>query len=474
MSNDFYATSEKYYEKANELITEFRNNRRCPMCKVAADIDLLVETDFECPYCYEENAKLKQIYNNLDKLLKDFLVETNGFGVVQVDSNIFFDLLLTSKEIPLPAINEILSKYNYEKTIETNFYQIVEKLKNLDVHLTDSELRIIEDGIKLNYDYDIETVAVFFIRNAILGQQLPDYQTFRELLIHFTKKYMKQYSLEPIVKVMDIKHEEHMKYNDKHHVINLLSDSYDMHGQYTEMHKTIELDEHDIEELYYNRNSEVIDTIFHELVHVRQYYDLNNGIISNNNIYCVMDLLLSNNDEYQNNNYEKLQHEVEAIYYGMMMHIDFLIQKARLRFVNTDWIKDELTEIKNNSNDLTRIVDGKIISLQEAFENLIMSKPEILEKYPGLKNYFVISNGMVVSNLPPRAINPESNISQQYENISRYNEFKEIQDRELDQQMRLVRKKFDNNKGYVNSLIVFIVVEIISLLLIAFQIFAVL
>lgn len=57
------------------------------------------------------------------------------------------------------------------------------------------------------------------------------------------------------------------------------------------------------------------------------------------------------------------------------------------------------------------------------------------------------------------------------ENIQEiYNEQEEVQNMELDQQMRLVRKKKEDNKGFVNSMIVFVVAEAISLLLILFQI----
>ncbi len=362
---------DKHYYELKPIIENIRKIGRCPNCGG-------IYLNSNCMYCCSINKELKQNINNLEIIIKRLLYCLSNLPLKKVSINKLFNLLYSLKDDKISCINYILEKYNYINTYNRFIKHILSRLPILNNQLTDLEINSLETLIFRNEDNEsLNDVYNFFIYNALLEMQNVSYECFVKVIKQFTENLMKSYYPNPKC---------------------IIKSSFDFEVAGSSFLDTIKILEKDIKELYYNGNPSIIFTIFHELIHSKQWKEIFETRNYISNPYAIKELkdflLVSASDNYKNENYCYLSYEHEANYIGLQMYKEYL---EKLGFkINEENYNEELNKLRIKIDDNKRYINGEERTLDEIFNYFIMYRAYILDKYPQIRYLYKVKNGLVV------------------------------------------------------------------------------
>ena len=347
------------------------------------DLDALYEE-----LCSNYPFVLNKFYNLIDHVFNNL----DNMDISNLKVNPFLDLLVSLKNTKLNYGNKLLEKLNYLDLVKQEYSKISDSIYS-NKKLSEEQLNVVKSASLL--EFNNTELAEQIIINRMQGSALVDYDTFCLSLITFTRNELKKCGINNY-KVTIISPEIFQKIN-KDGCSGLHRD------------QVIAINENVVKYFYYNNNPYVIETIYHEIRHAeqKQMISLDNKFFNQYQIDMIREfIIISSNQNYYNENYEKIFFEQDAVFFAKESFRRF-IENYGMTF-NEESKKEYNNFIeKNNPDNYTtkRIVNGNEFDLTAIFDEIIKLHPEQLELYPKLKYLYKVEDGMVVPKAQEELLN---------------------------------------------------------------------
>ena len=363
-----------YYSKLEPIIKKIRNCR-CQNCGGEF-------IDSNCIYCNSKNSELEQDINKINTLLNSFDQQISNLPIKEIYINKLFNLLYSIPNVEITCINNFLTKYNYQKDFYEFSKQTLSKLNQFDIHFDDLEINCLETLIYRNdKNFDLNFIYNYFINRCSRGKQNVSLESYKTIIKQFTEEILKPYyrNSECILTNYD----KHIK--DGKELIQCSGNN---------AHK-IWISISDIENMYYNQNNDIIETIFHEVTHGIQYKNIFYGTQDIDPLVLleIQDHILSKYlKNYYEDNYKYISFEIEAELYGTILASNFL----NIDINNNHKMIDKITKLKEKLLLKKRSINGKESDINNIFNEFIYDHLELLKKHPQLTYLYKINQGKVV------------------------------------------------------------------------------
>lgn len=360
---------EEYYNDLKPLIKKIRNYK-CINCGGNF-------TNSKCNYCDQNDKELEQIINKISLILNNISYQLQILNLNNIKINKLFNLLYTLNDSQ-DCINKFLNKYNYKQLFNEFSKEIIKKVQDHNTIFTNLEINVIETIIyQKNNQYNLKYIYHYFINRCFNNKQNVSIDCFKEII-----KQLAETTLSPFYKnsTCILENNKAIKINNKNCIQLGSNKAYKIY-----------LNEEEIENLYNNRNPEILITLFHEAIHGIQHKNIfyGNQEIDPLVILEIKDFILSKIiKNYYNDNYDNLSFEIEADYLGYQLTNQYINTK-----LNDRKISYKFTNILTNKN---RIINGQLKDIDTIFNEIIINHPELLKKHPQLNYLYKIENNKVI------------------------------------------------------------------------------
>ena len=312
----------------------------------------------------------KTINNEINKYISVVTHTLNKVNLKSVPVNDFFNNLYLLKDLPNRSIHAMLKQFDYESVIKEGYRKSVKKIREGKIPKKDNQ-KVMDFLIENHFPFDDkQEIYDFYLKYTLLNEKPISLNALRSLIIDFTKSYMEKYVSNPEVYIIE-----------RNKLENAIGYSHE---------NKIWLCDEDVRRLYKYGFFRLIETIFHELMHVSQYKDI--MIDKKDDERCITmikDEILSNIlEDYYQDNHLVLLSEVEAnIAYRKNLLAFF--EKINLTLVDKKGdYQGAIDEYKKLLKYKRRMVDKKMHDLDEIFDNKIMFHPEYLGVYEQLNTEY--------------------------------------------------------------------------------------
>lgn len=322
-----------------------------------------------CIYCNNVYDELVSLIEKLNSLLDDIFYNN------QMSNKM--NMIYSLKGMGIKKVDNLIEQTGYEKIVKSKYDEICNKINN-DIELNSEDC---ENFKFLFENYEKEENKIYccnyVIKSILLGKGQFSYDFFEKIIICFTEKVGEQLGLKCECEIGNLAQE----YNG------------------AKFYNYIRLNDNLISDFYYKKNPELLGTIFHEITHIlqdkRQKYK---SVVSINDLIQIKERIIKEKIEgFYDDNYAKITFENEARLNGDIYMIRYL---KKLLNVQLDDEKEELERINMTimeNEDLLRNYRGTTVDVEDLFDEVIIDKPDYLEKYPSLKcQYKFNEDGQII------------------------------------------------------------------------------
>lgn len=341
-----------------------------------------VLSDFSCPYPNCGNEKLDAFGNctvcgYTNDLIQDSLdaIEISILRLNEYFKNginrgyNFLDKLWSIRSMHIDFVNDYLDKLNYEAIREKEMKlfrrKYLEKSINKEETKRLESLIMTEEEINRS-DMDILTKMVF--------DKTISKTSFSKFVLLFTEFYMEDRNI----------YFHSVTYGDVNSGNDAETIGYDIVFSKEKIDTIYDLEEED----------SVFFLLFHEVEHVRQNYERDNGVITPNSCKYVYDYIIRCNDEeFYRNNYTLINQEIDA---DIKAYI--AVKKLKDRFGISYPENDLKAQIKTQlslSKIESRRMSNYIVNYHDLVLTSLIKNPEYLEQFPQLQIEFKMVDGVI-------------------------------------------------------------------------------
>lgn len=392
-----------YTNKAFAYITEIKSNLICPYCGGKYH-------NGKCMYCLKPNDKLSKAIENLEQIIMQYSKLMQQYKLPVTTFNSFLNALYSLGQIDIDIVNEFLNKYDYFTKVDLFYEHIKERIKEGGI-IYEDEIPVIEAIIKRNdglYQKDVNNNVIgdYFISHIFYNHldssnvvPMLSYDAFRSLIIGVVENITKKNYGYHEARCLIIPSKEFGKYEDDEVVVG------DNEGNITRLNEDL------VKAMYERGNSELINTIYHELRHAYHYKQIFSGKeISYMGMLATMDKILKELiPGYYQENYERISYEKDAQICGIIAEINVLASYGLTPLKKDEMIK-KINDLHLNIGSLKRYVNGEEFVIEELFNICIKDKPIYLKRYPQLQYLYKEEEGIIV----PKA---SEELKTDYENL---------------------------------------------------------
>lgn len=330
-----------------------------------------------CIFCGTKNSELTELISKLKNLISDFRNQPSLSNTTRV--NDLFNYLYSINSLEIPSVNQLLSDVNYHKLLEEHFQVIAKK---------------VNDGNKLLQE-DYQFLCFFLINNQFKeSMKLGVTNTLIkgiankecEFDINLLEEIVKIFVEEAIKNVIGLKytHCKIVEYIDKSTCGSAL-------------YGNVYVSKDEIKYLSEGKITYLLRTIFHEIIHVRQFQRRKDKYISIYDLLLLKDSILSDaSRKYYDDNYYLLSTENQAFMNESKETLDYMEKlgitpsKEELDDMNKDYEYH-----RNFLGVTTRIWEDVPCELDTLFDKSIYNSPSILNQYPQLSLEYIIDGNAV-------------------------------------------------------------------------------
>jgi len=355
--------------------------KKFPIKNIVNEITILKSKQFD-----KTGEELEYIIDKLKNIITNCPISSVQYDEIIND-------IYTLKCFKIDFIDKFLKELNYEEILNNEYNNIYNKIKN-NIKLIENDIKIYE-FLSFNYVLDDELFQIcnFVIKNTLNKKIVFDYEYVKKIIIYFTEKMMKNYTLNPKCIISDNKNNESSN--------------------------IIYLNENSIENFYYNGSIDLILTIFHELSCLsKKYRSKKTHNITYDDILIAKDKILKELDlDFYNKNYLYIKTENEDRTKEVIFAIRYLEQLG-FKIIEKNEIANFCTdELQKNAKTILKIKEKKE-EISNYFDTLIYSKPELLDKYEVLYYEYKIEGNKVIRKT-------EEELLDDYKNLSKNNKSNE-------------------------------------------------
>ncbi|MBE6155317.1 MAG: hypothetical protein E7164_01000 [Firmicutes bacterium] len=305
------------------------------------------------------------------RLVNDVQNVLNTLNIQRMPINSFFNQLYLLEKYYIKEVSNLLEDYHYRDELNKSYLRILRSV-SLQRKLKPEDLLCIEFLINNNLVEDETLVYEYYLQMVLVGNIELSYDAFENLFRNYALLKMREYLPNP-----------------KCYVVN---ENALLGMQSYSIKESVFLNREDIYSFYYSGKYKAIKNLFHELGHIKQYKEI--MIDKKYDEYAMKEIkeeiLSAYVPNYYNDNYSLISYEAEAELFAITELLK-LFKKFGLQF--KDGINPYLQTIQNiinhSKNDMRIYGDGKE-NLYELFDTVIIHHPELLERYPQLKNEYKI------------------------------------------------------------------------------------
>lgn len=348
--------------------------------KITKSVSIL--STFSCPYPNCGNEKLDSFGNcticgYTNDLIQDSLDELE-ISILRLNDYFkngihrgynFLDKLWSIRSMHIDFVNDYLDKLDYgvirEKEIKLFHKKYLENNINYEETKRLESLIMTEEDIN-RFDMDILTKMVF--------DKTISKANFSKFVLLFTKFYMEEKN----IYFHSVTYGEIDNKNDAETI------GYDLVFSKEKIDAIYDLKEQD----------SVFFLLFHEVEHIRQNYERDNGVITPNSCKYVYDYIIRCNEEkFYQENYTLINQEIDA---NIKAYI--AVKKLKDRF-GVNYPEKDVKEQIQTQLSLSKIENRKMANYIIDYHDLVLvsltKHPEYLEQFPQLQVEFKMVDGIV-------------------------------------------------------------------------------
>lgn len=367
----------KYTEEL-KYFSELQKNCTCKCC--GGEL-----RDVNCFYCGSEMENAKFIIDGVKSILDAFPKENIEYST---------DINLLYKMKNISVVNKYIKEIDYDKVLEAKKQEIFSKDYN---NLTDDEIKDLEFLTKYflneNERKGIYNDALF--DKCLNGKNRYSLKFIEDAYLSFSKEVAQKMGLYGDISTVDL----NQKLNGRKALGNC--------GNYT---GKICIDRKGLIKLS-NGDPNIFTTFFHELRHREQNYMVT-GKIDNQEpavlLWAKEKILADKFPDYYENNYEIISFESDAIVSSLNTMLNF----NKIKEERKEEYTKELHTIQalNDKYRTFRIHEGKILTVEDIFNEQIKMTDSMLRKFP-IFNYQYIKDENGIRHRTIEEINDYMNLT---------------------------------------------------------------
>lgn len=330
-----------------------------------------------CIFCGAKNSELTELISKLEVLINDFRNQLNLSNITSV--NEIFNQLYSINSLEIRSVNKLLVDVNYHVLLDQNLQNILKKLN---------------EGNKLTKE-DYQFLCFFLINNQFKGDMklgvtnvLMKGISNKECNfdINYLEEIVKIFVEEAIKNVIGLKHTHCIvvEYKDK----NVCGSA---------LYGNVYVGKNEINFLMEGKITYLLRTLFHEMIHVRQYQRRKDNYISIYDMLLLKDNILSDSSrKYYEDNYYLLSTENQSFLNEGKETLDYL------KKLGISPSEEELDDINKNYEYhrkfygvTARLWEDNPCDLEILFDKSIYNNPSLLNKFPQLSLEYVVEGNIV-------------------------------------------------------------------------------
>lgn len=330
-----------------------------------------------CIFCGAKNNELTELISRLNSLINSFRSQVDISNIIV--TNNLFNHLYSINNLEIQSVNKLLSDVNYHNLLEEQFQVITKKINNGDKLLQEDYDFLCFFLINNQFKDSLKLGVVNVLIKGIVNKECNfDISSLEEIVKTFVEEGIKN--------VIGLKytHCKIVEYDDKRTCGSAL-------------YGNVYVNKAQIRHLADGKITYLLRTLFHEMIHVRQYQRRKNRCISIYDMILLKDKILSDaSRKYYEDNYYLLTTENQAFMSESKEALDYMEQlgiipsKEELDDINKDYEYH-----KNFCGATIRICEDVPCELDTLFDKSIYNSPSISNQYPQLSLEYIIDGNIV-------------------------------------------------------------------------------
>lgn len=330
-----------------------------------------------CIFCGTKNNELTELISRLNSLINSFRSQVDISNIIV--TNNLFNHLYSINNLEIQSVNKLLSDVNYHNLLEEQFQVITKKINNGDKLLQEDYDFLCFFLINNQFKDSLKLGVVNVLIKGIVNKECNfDISSLEEIVKTFVEEGIKN--------VIGLKytHCKIVEYDDKRTCGSAL-------------YGNVYVNKAQIRHLADGKLTYLLRTLFHEMIHVRQYQRRKDRCISIYDMILLKDKILSDaSRKYYDDNYFLLSIENQAFMNESKETLDYM---EKLEITPS---KEELDDInkdyeyhKNFCGATIRIWEDVPCELDTLFDKSIYNSPSVLNQYPQLSLEYIIDENIV-------------------------------------------------------------------------------
>lgn len=330
-----------------------------------------------CIYCGTKNSELTELISKLDDLIIAFRSQTNLSNITSI--NTLFNHLYSIHEFEISSVNQLLVDVNYTKLLEEQIQFITQKINFRN--------KLIQE------DYDF--LCFFLINNQFKGDVKLG---VTNVLIKGIAKKECSFDIDLLEEIVRIFVEEAIKnIIGLKHTHCIVVEYKDKNVCGSALYGNVYVGKNEINFLMEGKITYLLRTLFHEMIHVRQYQRRKDKYISIYDMLLLKDNILSDSSrKYYEDNYYLLSTENQSFLNEGKETLDYL------KKLGISPSEEELDDINKNYEYhrkfygvTARLWEDNPCDLEILFDKSVYSNPSLLNKFPQLSLEYVVEGNIV-------------------------------------------------------------------------------
>lgn len=330
-----------------------------------------------CIFCGTKNNELTELISRLNSLINSFRSQVDISNIIV--TNNLFNHLYSINNLEIQSVNKLLSDVNYHNLLEEQFQVITKKINNGDKLSKEDYDFLCFFLINNQFKDSLKLGVVNVLIKGIVNKECNfDISSLEEIVKTFVEEGIKN--------VIGLKytHCKIVEYDDKRTCGSAL-------------YGNVYVNKAQIRHLADGKLTYLLRTLFHEMIHVRQYQRRKDRCISIYDMILLKDEILSDaSRKYYEDNYYLLTMENQAFMSESKETLDYMEQlgiipsKEELDDINKDYEYH-----KNFCGATIRIWEDVPCELDTLFDKSIYNSPSVLNQYPQLSLEYIIDGNIV-------------------------------------------------------------------------------
>lgn len=325
-----------------------------------------------------------KIYTDIFELIKDFKDK-------EIDLNLGnIDCILDNIDKTDTTIKSFIETQKIQEKLQKIIIDINSNLISW-IKLSEDQNKYIKSIFKYDIKLDKELDYNLIIRNHLLKNKVVDKEIFELMIKKIVESLIKALNdnriadFEGICTIVKNKTSKQSIFQCG----TIINENFDLF-----------LDIEDINKIYEGDLSG-LQSIFHKLVHMQQFMEIKTGVLSSRVNRYIKEIIIKRYEptkKYFENNKNLISYEVDAQIYGYIYMRRFLSEILNINIDKDieDKIDKKVEEEINKRQNQTRIFEEEIKTVDEIFDKIIISKPELLKSYRQLRfEYDLTSEGKI-------------------------------------------------------------------------------